>query len=190
MSLVRRTLRKPSVQAVCHATPHGSMSPVRVVLHDTESHDTAGISDVRGIYSFWQSQGLGYGAHLVIDRDGNTAMADCGFGTELWHVGNYNGGSIGIEQIGFASNKRAAWLHQNEQQIIKVARWIAWFHRAYGIPVEHSIEHGVCTHADVGHAGIDTSGHTDPGTGYPLDTVLWLARRYVARGGWSRAQPI
>lgn len=189
MAIIRRTLRKPSVQATCVATPHGSMKPVRVVLHDTESHDTVGISDIKGIYSFWQAQGLGYGAHLVVDADGNTAAANCGFGVELWHVGNYNGGSIGIEQIGFAAYGRKDWLH-HEQQVIKVARWCAWFHRVYGIPLEHSIHEGICTHADVGAAGIDTSGHTDPGTGYPFDTVIWLANRYVRRGGWSRTQPI
>jgi len=190
MALVKRQMREPSVQYTAqNAITHGAMSIQRVVLHDTESHDTAGITDVKGIYDFWVTQGLDYGAHLVIDKDGNTGMAALGFGHEMWHVGNFNGGSIGIEQIGFASLTKLVWSRSHQKQLIKVARWLAWIHHVHGVPLTHSLQ-GVCTHADVGAAGIDTSGHTDPGTNYPLRTVLWLANRYVRRGGWSKTSPI
>jgi hypothetical protein len=189
--MTTRVLRKPSVQYVAHnAITHGAMRPVRVVLHDTESHDTKGITDVKGIYDFWVEQGKGYGAHLVIDKDGNTGMAEPGFVHEMWHVGNYNGGSIGIEQIGFASFTKLIWSRAHQKQLIKVARWLAWLHTEYHIPLVRSTNHGVCTHWDVGRAGIDNSGHTDPGRGYPMRTILWLANRYVKRGGWSKDQPI
>ena len=185
-----RTLRKPHIDyRAKNGIHHGAMTPVRIVLHDTESHDTAGITDIAGIYNFWVSQGLGYGAQFIVDKDGNIGQG----GTvhqEMWHVGNYNGGSVGIEQIGFASYTEAEWKHENLAQLIKVSRLIAWMHKEYAIPIQHDINAGVCTHADVGHAGIDPSGHTDPGPNYPLTMVLWLAQRYVTLGGWSVAEPV
>ena len=191
-TMVARRIRRPSVQYTANnAITHGAMGrPVRVVLHDTESHDTVGIADVKGIYDFWVKQGLGYGAHLVIDGSGNTGMSAHGFDQEMWHVGNYNSGSIGIEQIGFASMTKLMWSKGHRDQIIKVARWLAYFPVEYGIPLVLSIDKGVCTHAMVGRAGIDTSGHTDPGHGYPLRMLMWLANRYVKKGGWSIDQPI
>src|SRR5438067_836648 len=95
---------------------HGTMTPVRVVLHDTESHDTAGIGDVKGIYDFWHRQGLGYGAHFVVDGEGNVGQgASCKQIT--WHVGNLNTGSIGIEQVGFASFTKLVWSRQRRKQL-------------------------------------------------------------------------
>lgn len=186
----RRTLHEPSVQYEAHnAIIHGAMVPKRVVLHDTESHDTKGITDISGIYDFWQRQGKGYGAHLVIDKDGNSGISAYGFDKVMWHVENYNTGSIGIEQIGFASYTKLIWSRSHQKQIIKVARWLAWIHHRYGVPLTHSLQ-GVCTHADVGAAGIDPSGHTDPGANYPIRMLLWLANRYVKRGGWSAEFPI
>lgn len=191
-----RTLPKPFVAVRAKADTHGTQKPVRVVLHDTESHDAAGITDIQGVYNFWIGQGLGYGAHFVVDASGNVGQgADCD--QVCWHVGNYNGGSVGIEQIGFAAFPARAWKVGHLKQLVKVARLLAWLHQKYGIPLTHmtlaeirASGGGVCTHADVGAAGIDPSGHTDPGPNYPLKMVLWLANRYVRLGGWSKAQPI
>ncbi len=184
-----RRILKPWIAVKGSVDVHGRQNPVRVVLHDTESHDAAGITDISGIFNFWKSQGLGYGAHFIVDKDGNVGQgARCR--DETWHVGNYNNGSIGIEQVGFASYTELIWKRDRLKQLIKVARLLAWLSVTFDIPLVHSIERGVCTHADVGRAGIDPSGHTDPGAGYPLTLVLWLANRYVKRGGWSPEQPV
>jgi N-acetyl-anhydromuramyl-L-alanine amidase AmpD len=176
-------IRKPAIAVKAKATVHGPMVPVRVVLHDTESHSTAGIKDIQGIYDFWGRQGLGYGAHFVVDKDGNIGQgASCR--SLLYHVGNYNTGSVGIEQIGYSWFLKAMWRKTDREQLRSVAKLLAFLHKTYRIPLVISIDRGICTHAMVGRAGIDPTGHTDPGKGYPLRFVVWLARRYVKRGGW------
>lgn len=183
-----RRLHKPRIQYRHDGATHGTHIPARIVLHDTESHDVAGIGDIRGIYEFWDRQGLGYGAHFVVDGEGNIGQgASC---TKImWHVGNHNTGSIGIEQVGFASFTTFMWNRNKRAQTIKVARLLAWLSVHYQIPLVIDTDIGVCTHAMLSRqdsrAGIENSGHSDPGTGYPLAFVLWLARRYVRLGGWS-----
>lgn len=183
--MARRKVHKPPI-AVQDPRPweHGDHTPVRIVLHDTESHDTAGLSDIAGIFEFWHTQKLSdgslaqYGAHFVVDGDGN--VGEGGRPDKIqWHVGGLNTGSIGIEQIGFASFTRMLWKRKRRQQLYAVARLCAWAHGEYGIPLKvpkNPQSPGITTHARVGAAGIDTSGHTDPGAGYPLRFMVGLAK--------------
>lgn len=169
---------------------HGSHTPVRIVLHDTESHDTAGIGDISGIFAFWHTQKnpdgslAEYGAHFVVDADGNVGQG--GQVDQLqWHVGGLNTGSIGIEQVGFASFTKLIWKRKRRQQLYAVARILAWAHTHHGIPLKvpaNPADPGVTTHRLVGQAGIDTSGHTDPGAGYPLGFLVTLAKMMVKIG--------
>jgi hypothetical protein len=173
---------------------HGSMTPVRVVLHDTECHDAAGISEIAGVVNFWlrTDQPDRLGAHYIVDADGN--IGKLANGTELlYHVGGLNTGSIGIEQIGFASFTEKDWIDR-PKQLDKVARLLAYLHHAYGIPLEvpmpqgaSQANHGVMTHAMVSRFEPASEGHTDPGSGYPLGHVLAVAKGYVKAGGWARS---
>lgn len=188
-------IHEPSIAyyAPAGAFTHGSMTPVRVVLHDTECHDAAGITEIEGVVNFWMqtSQPNRLGAHYIVDADGNIGkLAD---GTNLlYHVGGLNTGSIGIEQIGFASFTEKDWLAR-PKQLDKVARLLAWLHVDYQIPLEvparqgaTQANRGVMTHAMVSRFEPDSMGHTDPGSGYPLASVLTAARGYVKAGGWAR----
>jgi hypothetical protein len=176
--MARRHVRLPIAVRDPAPIVHGKMTPVRVVLHDTESHDTAGLTDIAGIFRFFKTQGEGYGVHFVVDGDGNIGQG--GQPTDLqWHVGNLNTGSIGIEQIGFASFTKLVWTRSRRKQLFAVARILAWAHGEYGIPLKvqsNPQSPGITTHARVGAAGIDTSGHTDPGAGYPLGLVVTMAK--------------
>jgi hypothetical protein len=170
---------------------HGSMTPVRVVLHDTECHDAAGTSEIRGVVGFWMqtAQPNRLGAHFIVDADGN--IGQCGEPDELlYHVGGLNTGSIGIEQIGFASFTEKDWLARPDQ-LEKVARLLAWIHTEHKIPLEvparqgsNQANRGIMTHAMVSRFEPDSMGHTDPGTGYPIAHVIGIAKSYVAVGGW------
>lgn len=172
---------------------HGTQRPVRVVLHDTESHDTAGLADIAGIFNFWHTQKnpdgtlAKYGAHFVVDSVGNVGRG--GDADQIqWHVGNLNTGSIGIEQVGFASFSKLVWKRKRRKQLYAVARILAWAHGEYGIPLKVQSNPqmpGITTHALVGKAGIDPSGHTDPGPGYPLGFVVTLAKM-MQRVGFKR----
>ncbi len=169
-------IHKPAVNKFQCAT-HGKQVPQRVVLHDTESHDTKGIRDIAGVYNFWLGQGKGYGAHFVVDAGGNI-----GQGAQVtqvcWHVENHNTDSVGIEQVGYAWWNLQKW-SAREAQLDKVSKLVAWLSFAYQIPLVHSIDKGVCMHRDF------TDGtHTDPGANYPFHSVLTRAKWYKSNG-WS-----
>ena len=164
---MRRVLLPPISVTDPKPWVHGTHKPVRIVLHDTESHDTAGVAEIRGVFNFWHTQKnpdgtlAKYGAHFVVDRNGNVGRG--GDPTQIqWHVTNLNTGSIGIEQIGFATFRNLVWRRKRRKQLYAVARIIAWAHGRYGIPIR--VRHdprlpGVTTHRRVGLAGIDPSGH-------------------------------
>lgn len=180
----------------------GEQSPVRVILHDTECHDAAGISEIQGVVAFWMRTELPgrLGAHYIVDADGNVGR--CGTPDQiLQHVGGLNGGSVGIEQIGFASFTEKDWLAR-PKQLERVARILAWLHAEYAIPLkipspqaDGLLMRGVMTHAMVSRFEPASLGHTDPGSGYPLADVLNRAKAIVSAGGWlpgtlETAQPV
>src|SRR4051812_2821758 len=140
---------------------HGTHHPVRVVLHDTESHDVAGISDISGIFNFWHTQRIDgelakYGAHYIVDAEGQVGKGGADTAIQ-YHTGNLNTGSIGVEQVGFASFGRIVWRRRRRRQLFATARVLAHLHGEYGIPLKVQPDPrmaGVTTHARVGAAGI------------------------------------
>lgn len=164
----------------------GTAAPARATLHDTESHDWAGIQDIMGVIGYWKTHpydsGSLNGAHYIDDRDGFIAQ----IGTPrdiLQHTGGANTGNIGIEQIGYARFGRALWLAR-PAQLAATAKILAYLHVKWEISLDVSTEHGVSTHAMQSRIHTESGGHTDPGVGYPFRTVRRMARTYVAAGGW------
>lgn len=167
--------------------------PVRVILHDTESHDAEGTGDITGILAGWRSAEprLGYlpGAHFIVDEDGNVGKVAPPTAV-LNGAGGLNTGSIHIEIIGFASFDEGDWLGRTAQ-MDTVARLLAWAHVQHNIPLAVPAPqgdglpmHGVMTHAMVSRFSPQSLGHTDPGVGFPTGREIKLARSYVDAGGW------
>lgn len=167
--------------------------PVRVILHDTESHDAGGVGDITGILNGWRNveSSLGFlpGAHYIVDEDGNVGKV-APITAVLNGAGGLNTGSIHIEIIGFARFHEGDWLAR-DKQMDTVARILAWTHVQLGIPLQvpaqqgHGLPmHGVMTHAMVSRFESASGGHTDPGVGFPTGRELALAKSYVAAGGW------
>jgi N-acetyl-anhydromuramyl-L-alanine amidase AmpD len=188
-------LHKPSIAYRTSGFAIGHHTPVRVVLHDTESgnlHDP-GLADLHGVIDFWRKTPLPnrLGSQFVVDSHGQ--IAQTARATELTqHVGGLNTGSIGIEQIGYASLTHDEWMGR-KMQLEKVARLLAFFHARYHIPLEHGRVNGcgdagagVITHADVSKVCAESEGHTDPGPNYPFDHVIARARFIAQRGGWEK----
>lgn len=161
-------VRRPLVQldARGRVATHGTHEPVRGIFHDTESHDYAGIRDLQGIVAFWGQQARGYGAHLIIDKEGNSALC-ADFEKVTWHTGGRNTGSVGIELIGFASFTPSLWWARRKQ-LDKLAKWVAYLNLEYGIPIRLGVNFGWSRHRD------------QPGQTH-TDTGLWLPRNYVLR---------
>lgn len=169
-----------SMNVVCQSARTGTAN--LIVLHDTESHNTGGNADLQAIGNFFNVASTQASSHVATDADGNSAryVPDA---RKAWHVAAFNSASLGIEQIGFAS--QTSW---PDAQLKETARWIAEWSIAHGIPIQKGAvsgstvtKAGVLRHMDLGTAG---GGHHDPGTPYPFDQVLALAQKYkTARGG-------
>lgn len=173
-----RTVKRPSVEldARGKVETHGHHDLVRGIWHDTESHDFAGIQDLQGIVNFWNRQGKGYGAHVIIDKDGNSAL--CANPNEItWHTGLRNTGSWGMELVGLARFSTHLWVVRYKQ-LQKAAKWMAWLNLEFDVPLRFDIEHGWS-----GHRNQPRQFHTDPGLFFPKAMVLRWANGY-RENGW------
>lgn len=148
-----------------------------IVLHDTEGHNRKGISDLAGLGNFFDIASVEASSHVATDADGNSArfVDDV---DKAWHVAFYNPPSLGIEQLGFAVTQ-----HWADAELLETARWIAKWHRDHGVPIRKGavsldgriLRSGVVLHSQLGNLG---GGHHDPGTHYPFDEVLRVARGF------------
>ena len=171
-----KRIRRPSIEVEDHVTTHGPQRPVRIILHSTESNDAPGLSDIRGIFNFWRAQGRGYGAHLVIDKDGNTGRG-AKAAAIVWATYGANTGSYQIEMIGYARFSLRDW-YRRRKQMDKVAKWCAYQCRRHGIRPYHDPVRGIAMHRD-----FPAGTHTDPGPHFPIRRFCRRVRRYM-RNGW------
>lgn len=166
-------------------SPHQSARSTGItsaVVHDTESHNRKGASDLKAIGGVFHSREAS--AHRCTDADGHTAIyvADT---RKAWHGGVFNSPTLGLEQIGFATFDRAKW-KSKDHLLHETARNLAEWSRRHRVPLRkgkvrgsYIAKTGILTHRQLGGAG---GGHWDPGYHYPMGYVLWLAR------GYKRAQ--
>jgi N-acetyl-anhydromuramyl-L-alanine amidase AmpD len=181
MGKVRRPYERVKMSVRNQSERSGSIE--LIVLHSTESHDYAGLSDLRAIGAWFDNPAAEASAHVCVDKQGYSAryVPD---GRKAWHAVKYNSASLGIEQIGFARFGWARWRLRLRQRR-KVAKFIAYWAKKYGIPIRRGevsngkvTLSGVVTHRQLGSAG---GNHDDPGS-YPFNATLRMARRYLKRG--------
>lgn len=146
-----------------------------IVLHSTESHNRAGLSDILSIWNWFDNPGSQASSHVIVDDEGMSARC-VPDGEKAWTQASYNPQSLSVEMIGFAAQGKAAW---TDAQVRKVAQYIAYWSTKHGIPIRVSTVHGVCTHKMLGAAG---GGHVDPGPAFPLERCLKLAQSYKENG--------
>jgi N-acetyl-anhydromuramyl-L-alanine amidase AmpD len=175
-----RSFKQPRVTSRLSVATHGTHVVQRVVLHSTESPNRTGTdADVRAIPTFWGRQGAGYGAHLVIDREGNTNQG-CPFQAIAWHVGGRNTGSVGIEQVAYSADSKKTWL-EGIVGLKQVAKNVAYLCRTYNIPVRWDVNRGISTHG-MQSLAFHTSDHTDPGPNFPRLRFMGLVHYYAVKG--------
>jgi N-acetyl-anhydromuramyl-L-alanine amidase AmpD len=183
----KRTVRRPYEVVHMNVRNQSSRSgPIRaIVLHDTESKDYPGASDLRAIGNWFDNPQAAASAHVCVDGEGHSAqyVPDA---RKAWHCASYNSATLGIEQIGYATFTQAVWSRNHRAQLRKVAQYIAYWSKKYDIPIRKGrgvngviTKKGIVTHRSLGAAG---GGHHDPGLGYPQRAVFALARYYRARG--------
>jgi N-acetyl-anhydromuramyl-L-alanine amidase AmpD len=170
---VREPLCRVRLDVACQSSRNGT-KPRLIVLHDTEGANLPGIADLEGLGAYFDRITTQASSHVATDAEGNSAryVPD---NRKAWHCASYNSVSLGVEQIGYASQK--TW---PAPQLEATSRWCAYWAKEYGIPLVHSTGSGVCRHSDLGTAG---GGHRDPGAAYPFDDVLARAR-VLLKNGW------
>lgn len=176
---------------------HGRHAKSLIVLHETVSENRQGLSDIRSVSSFLDTEG--YGIHGITDDDGNIAWAH-GYGTAIFYhaasgTGLVNTRGIGIEQISrvmldFRGRvaQIKAWLHMNKE-INATAKLVAAAARIHKIPLvdSNAAMPGITTHWEVTKTYKVVGGHTDCwpshlGGYYPKRLVIKLAKRYQKMG--------
>jgi N-acetyl-anhydromuramyl-L-alanine amidase AmpD len=167
---VRRPYERVKMNVVNQSSRNGD-TPQLIVIHDTESLNHLGDADLKAIGAWFDNPKAQASAHVCVDAEGRSAqyVPD---DRKAWHVAWFNSRSLGIEQIGVAT--QTFW---PEAQVKKAAKYVAYWSKKYGIPID--AEH-VVTHASLGAAG---GGHHDPGSAYPMEKLRYHAR-YYRRTGW------
>lgn len=150
-----------------------------IVVHDTEGANIKGPKDLAGLAGYFDIAATEASSTVATDADGTSArfVPD---DRKAWHCAYYNDISLGIEQIGFATLQ-----HWPELQLMETARWIAYWSRKHGIPIQHGavsldgrvLRPGVIRHSELGNLG---GNHKDPGDPYPLGQAIRYGRHYRA----------
>lgn len=195
---MRLQYRNIALEMAAHS--HGTHTKNLIVLHETISRDIPGWQDIENVLEFLAARD--YGIHGMTDREGRVAWAR-GLGQAIfWHAGGVNAQAIGIEQVSDVPlrsptnpGRRALWAARTAQ-IRATARLVAAISNSHGIPLVQSVSidpsgwamlPGVTSHWQVSQYFPASEGHTDcwpikSGGYYPLNEVIWLARRYKALG--------
>jgi len=157
-----------------------------IVLHETVSHESPGVGDIKGVAAFMDSKGLEI--HGIIDMEGHSGWA---YEPEhvYDHVRGANPQSVGFEQVSdvpfLSSNAERikAWDPRGprRKQLNKVAEWCAWLNQRLGIPLKYTdgSKPGITTHWDISETFLGGDGHWDckpkhKGGHYP---VLYVVRK-------------
>ena len=150
-----------------------------------------GFTGPNGAYDcakYFQSD-CGASSQVCIDNNRGKIWECVSRGNGAWTQCGYNSESDSVEQSGYASWTKDYWLTNRSNQLHNIADWLAEESKKLGIPLiklnasqAQGTGKGICYHSDLGSTGC---GHSDPGSGWPLNEVIaW------AKGGTPIAGPI
>lgn len=141
-------------------------------------HTMEGFTGSNGAYDcakYFQGD-VGASSQVCIDNNRGKIWECVSRGNGSWTQCNYNSASVSCEQSGYASWSRQYWLDNRSNQLHNIADWLAEESKHFGIPLvdlssssAQGSGRGVCYHSELGSSGC---GHSDPGSGFPLDQVL------------------
>lgn len=153
-----------------------------IVIHSTEGQNLPGVTDLRNLGSWFDNPAAQASCHVGVDAEGNSALY-VQDKRKAWHCASFNSVSLGIELVGKMAQK--SWPSEQEK---KAAKYVAYWSQRHRIPIRKAKvdpnfgtvkRAGVITHAELGVAG---GNHGDPGKGFKMGRLLWLARGYRVRG--------
>jgi len=145
-----------------------------IVIHTAE-----GALTYQSLGSFFASPSSGVSSHTGIDDTPGTIGEYVKRGSKAWTAANANPVAVQTELCAFAKWSTSEW-NKHPVMLENCARWIAEEADYFDIPITkltaqqaQGTGRGVCQHNDLGSWG---GGHWDCGTGFPIDTVLEMAR--------------
>lgn len=168
------------------AVHHGGSRPAsaikHIVLHSIESTNATGAAEGAG--SWFEQQASGGSTQYGVDDDSiQQYLSDL---VMPWGAAGLNDSGVHIEQMGTASWSRATWM-KHKGTLHRAAWLIARLSKRYDIPIRtlsdaelRADKPGVTTHAQSTRVFHVVGGHTDPGSGYPMDYVLRKAREFAS----------
>lgn len=165
MSLTRVWIPSPNYSS------RGGTSVRLIVVHTTE-----GAMDYDSLGNYFKGD-VGASSHVGIDNRVRGKIGEyVSRSNKAWTQCNCNPYAIAAEQCGYASWSRDKWLNTQNTLLRNTADWIAEEAKKYGIPIKALTASqaqggaaGVCQHRDLGSYGC---GHSDCGSGYPMDKVI------------------
>lgn len=119
---------------------------------------------------------VGASSQVCIDNNRGTIWEGVARDKGAWTQCNYNSRSISCEQSGYASWSKQYWLDNRSNQLHNIADWLAEESAKTGIPLVKISDpngRGVIYHSNLGSTGC---GHSDPGSGWPINEVLAWAK--------------
>lgn len=155
-----------------------------IVLHSSENNEGLNVAENLAAWDAGDKAPIA-SWHFAVDADSITQSVE--IHDIAYHCGVVNDYSIGIEQVGKASQSVEQWNDEFSLSVIdKTAQLIAVVAGMYDIPIEYVHKklkdaRGITMHSDVSREWKVKGGHTDPGPNYPIDFVLQRARDYQLR---------
>lgn len=144
-----------------------------IVIHTME-----GFTGPNGAYDcakYFQTD-CGASSHVCIDNNRGKVWECVSRNNGAWTQCQYNSVSVSAEQSGYASWSTDYWKSNRSNQLHNMADWIAEEAKKFGIPITKISDpngKGVIYHSNLGSAGC---GHSDPGSGYPINDVIAWAK--------------
>jgi hypothetical protein len=173
-----------------HAVHHSGLRPLSaidfIVLHDMESTNPGGAAEGAG--SWFENFASGGSTHYGVDN--NSIQQYLALGVICWGAPGANTNGVHIEQMGAARWTRDQWMSKAKPTLERTAWLMARIHNRLlraNVRVPLTVltdsevrghHHGVTTHRQL--TRVLGGSHTDPGSGYPLEWVVKLARQYAA----------
>lgn len=144
-----------------------------LVIHSMEGF--TGANGAKDCAIYFQGN-VGASSQVCIDNNRGTIWECVARQYGAWTQCNYNSVSVSCEQSGYASWSKDYWLTNRSNQLHNVADWLAEESAKYGIPLNKITDpngKGVIYHSNLGSTGC---GHSDPGSGWPINEVLQWAK--------------
>ena len=149
----------------------------KIVFHTTE-----GAMKIRDLGAWFQNPSANCSSHHGADNyDKNLLGAYVYENHKAWTQGNANPYCLSLEMCAYASWSRDTWLNQKGVLLDNSAAWLRYMIDKYKIPwtvlsssqAQNPDVKGICQHVNFGSWG---SGHSDCGSGFPLDVVISKAK--------------